>query len=109
MVRDKGDLMPLNIFAMGLKNTAEENLKALKDAVKLSMVGWMILDIPRSSSRMSTSPQGHGHPGLVPGEPLGALAQGGLVQDWPIFYSPPVVSHSMYLYLLERNNFFLVI
>ncbi len=39
MVRDKGDLMPLNIFAMGLKNNAEENIKALKDAVKLSMVG----------------------------------------------------------------------
>jgi hypothetical protein len=55
MIRDKGDLLPLIIFAMGLKNNAEENLKALKDAVKLSMVGWMILDIPRFSSRMSTS------------------------------------------------------
>jgi hypothetical protein len=75
IVRDKGDLMPLNIFPMELKNNAEENLKALKDAVKLSMVGYMILDIPGSSNRMSTSPQGHGHPGLVPGEPLGALPQ----------------------------------
>jgi hypothetical protein len=89
MVRDKGDLMPLNVFAMGLKNNAEENLKALnKDAVKLSMVGWMILDIPRSSRRMSTSPQGQGHPVLVPGEPLGALAQGGLGPQQPQAEAP---------------------
>jgi hypothetical protein len=88
MVRDKGDLMPLNIFAMGLKNNTEENLKALKDAVKLSMVGWMILDIPGSSSRMSTTPQGHGHPGLVLGEPLGALAQGGLGPQQPQAEAP---------------------
>ncbi len=80
--------MPLNIFAMGLKNNAEENLKALKDAVKLSMVGWMILDIPGSSSRMSTTPQGHGHPGLVPGEPLGPLAQGGLGPQQPQAEAP---------------------
>jgi hypothetical protein len=33
MVRDKGDLMPHNIFIMGLKNNAEKNLKALQDAV----------------------------------------------------------------------------
>jgi hypothetical protein len=89
MVRDKGDLMPHNIFIMGLKNNAEENLKALQDAVKLLMVGWMILDIPRYSSRMSTSPQGHGHPaGLVPDEPFRALAQGGLGPQQPQAEAP---------------------
>jgi hypothetical protein len=39
IVRDKVDLMPANIFAMGLKNNAEKNPKALKAAIELSTVG----------------------------------------------------------------------
>ncbi len=66
MISNKGDIMPLHIFTMGLKDNAEEHLKTRKEAVKSSVVGWVLLDVPRSSRSISANPQGCGSPGLLP-------------------------------------------
>ncbi len=88
MVSDKGDVMPLHIFTLGLKINTEEHLKARKEAVKSPMVGWMLLDVPRPSRRISACPQGHGDQGLMPDEPPGALVQGGQGLQQPQLEAP---------------------
>ncbi len=83
MVSNEGNIMPLHIFTLGLKNNAKEHLKARKEALKSPMICWMLLDVPRYSRMISACPQGHVDPGLVPGESPGALAQGGLGPQQP--------------------------
>jgi hypothetical protein len=77
----KGKVIPLHIFAMGLKNNAEEYCTWRM----LYCPQWLakLLDVPRFSCRISAFPQGHGDPCLVSGVPLGALAQGGLGSQQP--------------------------
>jgi hypothetical protein len=53
MFSDKGGVMPLHSFIMGLKNNTEEHLKAREEALKPQMVNWMLLDVPRFSRWIS--------------------------------------------------------
>ncbi len=61
-----------------LNINAKEHIKVLKESV---MPGWMtlVMDVTKNSSRLCACGLHQGHPGVVPGEPLGGLVQRGLV------------------------------
>ncbi len=61
-----------------LKINVKKLMEVLEEAIEPWMVGFAAGHHHVFQQDVHPSSQGHGNPGLVPGEPPGALAQGGL-------------------------------